>query len=508
MERYLDLFIGELEEYVKQLNKQLLRLEKDESDQSAIIEIFRIFHTVKGMAQTMGYESLTRLTHSIEDILGSAKSKGSVDSRFVDFLFAIADHLSRSAEALKKHVDLPAAESMMEAIAQIKAGKKIDYVAGEIKAESMDAIRIRLDKLDTLFNLTNELTIVKARLLKLSQDMDDQRLLALSENASRLMTSLQDEVMRLRMLPLSTVFDIFPRWFRDEAKRQKKPVSLEIVGGDIEVDRSITDILKEPLLHLVRNAIDHGIDPDRFEEKRRFHIVLSAERERDRIKISVTDDGKGIDTGEIRRIALEKGVATEQEMENFTVDDYYRLIMKPGFSTKKEVSTISGRGIGLDVVNNALGKLGGKLTVFSKRNIGSCFTLELPLSLAVVRAMVFSLDGQRYALPLTYITETFFMEDKQVKTVYHRELFPLRNDILPLVKLSSYLDCTPSTSRKAVIVVQYEGKRRGFVTDEILDEEEIVVKKLDPLMTAPYYSGCSVYSDGLPILILDPRGFE
>jgi two-component system chemotaxis sensor kinase CheA len=310
------------------------------------------------------------------------------------------------------------------------------------------------------------------------------------------------------MLPLLTVFDIFPRWFRDEAKRQKKPVSLEIVGGDIEVDRSITDILKEPLLHLVRNAIDHGIDPDRFEEKRRFHIVLSAERERDRIKISVTDDGKGIDTGEIRRIALEKGVATEQEMENFTVDDYHRLIMKPGFSTKKEVSTISGRGIGLDVVNNALGKLGGKLTVFSKRNIGSCFTLELPLSLAVVRAMVFSLDGQRYALPLTYITETFFMEDKQVKTVYHRELFPLRNDILPLVKLSSYLDCTPSTSRKAVIVVQYEGKRRGFVTDEILDEEEIVVKKLDPLMTAPYYSGCSVYSDGLPILILDPRGFE
>ena len=258
----------------------------------------------------------------------------------------------------------------------------------------------------------------------------------------------------------------------------------------------------------MRNALDHGIDPDSMKEDRRFHIVLSAERERDRIKISVTDDGKGIDIDSVRRIALEKEIATEQEMEHFTEDDYYRLIMKPGFSTKKEVSTLSGRGAGLDVVNNALVKLGGKLTVVSKRNIGSRFTLELPLSLAVVRAMVFSLNGQRYALPVTYITETFFMEEKQVKTVYHRELFPIRNDILPLVKLSDYLGCTPSSSRKAVIVVQYEGKSRGFVTDEILDEEEIVVKKLDPLMISPYYSGCSVYSDGLPILILDPRGFE
>jgi two-component system chemotaxis sensor kinase CheA len=508
MERYLDLFIGELEEYVKQLNKQLLHLESDESDQSAIIEVFRIFHTIKGMTQTMGYDSLTSMTHSIEDILGDAKSKGSVSPQFVDFLFTVADHLSRSAQALKKRGDLPSADYIRDAIAQIKAGKKMQYVAGETRAESADVIRIRLEKLDTLFNLTNELTIIKARLLKLSQEMDDPRLVGLSENASRLMTSLQDEVMRLRMLPLLTVFDIFPRWFRDEAKRQNKPVSLQIVGGDIEVDRSITDILKEPLLHLVRNAIDHAIEPGGSKEKRHFRILLSAERERDRIKISVTDDGKGIDVDEVRRIALEKGVVTEQEMEHFTEDDFYRLLTRPGFSTKREVSTLSGRGIGLDVVNNALVKLGGKLSIVSKPNIGSRFTLELPLSLAVLRAMVFSLDGQRYALPLTYITETFFMENKQVKTVYHRELFPLRNDILPLVKLSGHLGCQASTTRKAVIVVQYEGKRRGFITDEILDEEEIVVKKLDPLMTSPYYSGCSVYSDGLPILILDPRGFE
>lgn len=508
MERYLDLFVGELEEYVKQLNKQLLCLETNGCDQSAIIEVFRIFHTVKGMTQTMGYDSLTDMTHSIEDILGEAKSKGSVNPQFVDFLFSVADHLSRSAQALKKRGDLPPADHLMDAIAQIKEGKETHYVTGEVKAERMDAIRIRLEKLDTLFNLTNELTIIKSRLLKLSQEMEDPRLLGLSENASRLMASLQDEVMRLRMLPLSNVFDIFPRWFRDEAKRQNKTVSLDIIGGDIEVDRSITDILKEPLLHLVRNAIDHAIERGDAGGKRGFRIVLSAERERDRIKISVTDDGKGIDVDEVRCIALEKGIATAQEMEHFTDDDFYRLLTRPGFSTKKEVSTLSGRGIGLDVVNNALVKLGGKLTIVSKKNEGSRFTLELPLSLAVVRAMVFSLNGQRYALPLTYIVETFFMEQKQVKTVYHRDLFPLRNDILPLVELSGHLGCSSSMSRKAVIVVQYEGKRRGFITDEILDEEEIVVKKLDPLMTSAYYSGCSVYSDGLPILILDPRGFE
>lgn len=508
MEQYLDLFIGEIEEYTKQLNKQLLRLEADENDQSAIMEVFRIFHTIKGMSQTMGYDSLTNVAHSIEDILGEAKSKGSLHPRFVDFLFTVADHLSRSAQTLKQHGSLPAADAIMDAIARIKAGKKMQHAAGEATAESTDAIRIRLEKLDTLFNLTNELTIIKARLTKLSQELDDHRLMGLSDDASRLMTSLQDEVMRLRMLPLSTVFDIFPRWFRDEAKRQDKPVSLEIVGGEIEVDRSITDVLKEPLLHLVRNAIDHAIEPGGGPEKRRFRIVLSAERERDRIKISVADDGKGIDVEEVRRTALAKGIATEQEMAHFGEGEFYRLLTKPGFSTKKEVSTLSGRGIGLDVVTSALVKLGGKLSIFSRKNEGSRFVLELPLSLAVVRAMVFSLNGQRYALPLTYISETFFMEEKQIKTVYHRELFPLRDDILPLVKLSSHLDCKPSTSRKSVIVVQYEGKRRGFVTDGILDEEEIVVKRLDPLMTSSYYSGCSVYSDGLPILILDPRGFE
>lgn len=508
METYLELFISELEKYIKQLNKQLLNLESNRHDSASITEVFRIFHTIKGMSQTMGFDSLSDVSHNIEDLLGDAKKKGEISPKLIDFLFAATDLFTKSSKALKNREKLPAAKDILETIEGMKQGKDLEYVKDETLTEDITEIRIKMDKLDTLFNLTNELMITKSRILKLSQEISDTKLLGLCETASRLISSLQDEVMRLRMLPLSIVFEFFPRWFRDEAKRQKKDVALEIFGGEIEVDRSIIDILKEPLLHLLRNALDHGIETDNNRRQRKSKIILKAVRERDRIRISVSDNGKGIDVDEIRRKAIDKGIITEEEAQHFIKDDFFRLLTHSDFSTKEHVSTISGRGVGLNIVNSIVVNLGGKLVITSERGEGSCFTLELPLSLAIVRAMIFDLDGQRFALPLSYVQETFYVQEDMLKTVYHRELFPLRDEILPLVRLSDRLGCVGKKGRKSVVVVQYEGKRRGFITDAIVDEEEIVVKKLDPLLITPFYSGCSIYADGLPILILDPRGFE
>lgn len=506
MENYLELFISELQQYIRQLNKQLLILEAQEDDLAAIAEIFRIFHTIKGMAQTMGYTALGDVSHRIEDLLGVAKEAGHLEARVIDFLFHVVDILTQFTRALQENKALPSVDEIHEGITQLLQGEDWQHTGARAGSEEIADIRIKMEKLDKLFNLANELIINKARISKLSDEIGDSRLALLSDRTARLISSLQDEVMRLRMLPLSTVFDFFPRWFRDVTKSRQKEVILEIAGAEIEVDRSIIDVLKEPLMHLIRNAVDHGI-ADQHGSATKARVTLKAEREKERIMISVIDNGKGIDIDTIKQKALERGLISEADAARMQDEAVFRLLTNPDFSTRDEVTDISGRGVGLDIVDRTATKLGGRLLITSELGQGSCFTLELPLSLAIVRAMTFRLDGQRLAIPLSYIQETFYADSTKFSSVYHHDLYPLRDEILPLVRLARILSCHSNDGRKSVIVIEHQGKRKGFVTDGILGTEEIVVKKLDSLINVPYYSGCSIFTDGLPILILDPRGF-
>ena len=501
MEEYLDLFIGEIESYIKQLERELLNLEKDNKNRNAILEIFRILHTIKGMAQTMGFEDLGNLTHSVEDLLTEPKTKGEIDKRVVEFLFAITDFLTNFLQAIRTKSTLPPAEKLLITCQDIKQGKDITIEKSITAAQEIGEIRIKMAKLDILFNLTNELLIIRSRLLKLSSEIVNVELQTLSETAARLISVLQDEVVRLRMLPLTTVFEFFPRWLRDEAKKQNKEIDFQITGGELEVDRSIIDILKEPVMHLLRNALDHGIE-------KKGKITLNANREREFIKISVVDDGRGIDTEEIRKLIVARKLVDHATVQKLSNDDLYKFLLKPDFSTKKDVTTVSGRGIGLDIVHSFVSELGGRLEIQSEKGKGSTFTIELPISLAVIRAIIFGLDGQRFALPLNCVQESFYIDENVIQKILKRELIKLRNDILPLIRIGQKLNYPQKLGKKSVIVVNYEGIKRGFVTDEIIDEEEIVVKKTDTLLPASLYSGCSIYADGKPILILDPRGFE
>ncbi|MBN2619588.1 chemotaxis protein CheA [candidate division WOR-3 bacterium] len=505
MENYIELFISEFEQYIKQLNHHLLVLERNPRASESVSEVFRIFHTIKGMAQTMGYDTLSNLSHRTEDLLSGSKKTGEVKAYVTDLLFVIVDVLAQFAEALRtKHV-LPQVDDLLEAIEKVQRGESFHLCKGGVRTERVPEVRIKMQKLDTLFNLTNELTISRSRLAALSQDIDDERLSNLGEAIARMISSLQDEVMKLRMLPLSGVFEFFPRWFRDETKRMNKDVEFVIVGANIEVDRSIIDQLKEPLMHLIRNALDHGIAETKG--KARDRIEMYAVRERDRILISVADNGKGIDIEEVKQKAVKQGIVSKEEVEHYSDYDVYRLLTHPEFSTRDAVSTMSGRGMGLDIVVKTAERLGGRLLITSKLGVGTCFTLDLPLSMAIVRAMVVHINGQRFALPLTYVKETMYVDSTIIKRVYHRELLPLRDEILPLVRLSERLGCGNLPGRKSLVVIEHAGKRRGFIADSIVDEEEIVVKQLDSLLESSLYSGCSIYADGQPILILDPRGF-
>ncbi len=500
MEEYIDLFISEIESYIKQLDHELLDLEKNTRNRSAILEVFRILHTVKGMAQTMGFEELGNLAHSVEDLLIEPKTKGEIDRQLVNFVFVVNDYLTVFISAIKAKNPPPSARELLDACENIKQGKSftIEKMAAP---QEMGEIRVKMSKLDTLFNLTNELLIIRSRLLKLSSEIVNPELQTVTETAARLMTVLQDEIGRLRMLTLSTVFEFFPRWVRDEAKRQGKEVDFQITGGEIEVDRSIIEVLKEPIMHLLRNALDHGIEKE-------GRIALNATKEREYICISVVDDGRGIDTDEIRRIVVERKIVDETTAQRMSTDELYRFLLRPDFSTKREVTAVSGRGIGLDIVHTFIKELGGRLGIKSEKGKGSVFTIELPISLAVMRAIIFKLDGQRFALSLNCVQESFYIEESNIQRVYRHELIKLRDSILPLVRLGKKLDCVSMAGKKSVIVVDYEGTRRGFVADEIVDEQEIVVKKVDSLLPASLYAGCSIYDDGKPILILDPRGFE
>lgn len=508
MENYVELFISEFEQYIDQLNHHLLVLERDPRASESVSEVFRIFHTIKGMAQTMGYDTLSNLSHRTEDILGGSKKAGEVKAQFIDLLFIIVDVLAQSAEALRAKQNLPPVDDLLEAIVKVQRGEAFQIHKNGVSRDRVSEVRIRMEKLDTLFNLANELTISRSRLAVLSQEIDDERLNSLGEAVTRMISSLQDEVVKLRMLPLSGVFEFFPRWFRDETKRMNKDVELVIIGAHIEVDRSIIEELKEPLMHLIRNALDHGVTESTGTGKVRGRIEMHAVRERDRIVISVADNGKGIDTREVKKKAIKQGIVSKEEVAHYSDYDVYRLLTHPEFSTRDEVSTMSGRGIGLNIVAKTVEKLGGRLLITSRLGVGTCFTLDLPLSMAIVRAMVVRINGQRFALPLTHVKETMYIDDDTtIKRVYHRELLPLRDEILPLVRLSERLACAGSPGRKSLVVIEHGGKRRGFLADSIVDEEEIVVKRLDVLIESSLYSGCSIYADGQPILILDPRGF-
>jgi len=501
LEEYLSLFISETESYIKQLEKDLLTLEKDRKNRDVILEVFRILHTIKGMAQTMGFEELGNLAHSVEDLLTEPKTRGEIDGKTVEFLFIIVDYFSQVLKSIKNNAVLPPANELLTICEEIRQGKEVTLKRGTTEGPELGEIRIKMSKVDNLFNLTNELLIVRSRLVKLSSEIKNSELQNLTESAARLISSLQDEIMRLRMLPLSTVFEFFPRWLRDEAKKQDKEIEFVITGGELEVDRSIIDILKEPVMHLLRNALDHGIE-------KKGKITLSATREKEFIRISVSDDGKGIDSEEIRRLIVEKNLVDYNTAQSLGAGELYKFLLKPDFSTKKDVSKVSGRGIGLDIVNKFVKDLGGRLEIKSEKGRGSTFIIELPISLAVIRSFILGMDSQRYALPLNYVQETFYIDDKDIQTVYKHELIKLRNNILPLVRIPEKLNCVTKPGKKSVLVVDYEGKKRGFIVDEILNEDEIVVKKTDRFLPSSLFSGCSIYGDGKPILILDPRGFE
>src|SRR5216110_2026347 len=372
-------------------------------------------------------------------------------------------------------------------------------------------IRVELGRLDSLMDLIGELVTVRGRLNELAASARDPAIDDVAIQVSRLSRELQDEIIQARMTPVWQVFDRFPRLVRDLARELGKQVAFRVEGKEIELDRAILDELGDPLLHLLRNAVDHGVE-SQAERRRRgkkpeAEIVLAAVRERASVAISVSDDGRGIDRKSILERAKRDGVV-DPHAEALTDDQLLRVLARPGFSTAEAVTSVSGRGVGIDVAVTRIRVLGGSIEIRSVEGKGTTFVMRLPVTLAIVRALIAGVGAERYALPLTYVAETVEFGVQATTIVEGREAIVLRDRVVPLVHLRRLLGVSGDAPTRCPIIVLEMGERTsGVVVDGMLGQQEIVVKGFDaPQGTLPVFSGATIMGDGVPALILDAGG--
>jgi len=377
-------------------------------------------------------------------------------------------------------------------------------------------IRVDLRRLDTLMDLIGELVTERGRLNEVAARWagQDPEIDEVAIQISRLSADLQNEIIQARMTPVWQVFDRFPRLVRDVARQLEKQVSFRVEGKEIELDREILDALGDPLVHLLRNAVDHGIEPPaerkRLKKNPEGEIVLAAVRERSSVAISIADDGRGIDRVRILEKAKREGIVGPH-VESLSDDQLLRVLARPGFSTAESVTSVSGRGVGIDVAMTRIRALGGSIEIRTEPGKGTAFVLRLPVTLAIVRALIAAVGHERYALPLTYVAETVELGTVPLTTMEGRDAIVLRDRVIPLVDLRKLLGTNGGAPapppRRPVIVLEMGERRAAVVVDGMLSQQEIVVKGFDaPQGTLPVFSGATIMGDGVPALILDSAG--
>ena len=385
-----------------------------------------------------------------------------------------------------------------------------NQAAAQKKSHAGQSVRVDIEKLDTLMNLMGELVINKVRLEQIGQTHRLSELTETLEQMDRVTTDLQNIVMKVRMVPVSQVFNRFPRMVRDVTKELNKEINLTIEGEDTELDRTVIDEIGDPIMHLLRNSLDHGVEmPDEREAKgkpRIGEVGLIARHEGNNVVIMVTDDGKGINADVIRRKAVEKGLYTQEEVDSMDDADAVRIIFLPGFSTAEKISDISGRGVGMDVVKSKIESLSGHVDVETRVNEGSIFKIKLPLTLAIIQAMLVQVQNEMYAIPLASIDSTLSIQPTDISTVQNNEVIVLRGEIIPIIRMEETLMVphVRDTQELFVVVVHAGDSKAGIVVDKLIGQQEIVIKTLGNLfMGLKMFSGATVLGDGRVALILD-----
>ncbi|MDE5049985.1 chemotaxis protein CheA [Pseudomonas aeruginosa] len=378
-------------------------------------------------------------------------------------------------------------------------------------SEAETTVRVDTARLDEIMNMVGELVLVRNRLVRLGLNSGDEAMAKAVANLDVVTGDLQMSVMKTRMQPIKKVFGRFPRLVRDLARNMKKEINLELVGEETDLDKNLVEALADPLVHLVRNAVDHGIEsPEEREaagKPRVGQVVLSAEQEGDHILLMITDDGKGMDAEVLRNKAVEKGLLERDAADRLTDLECYNLIFAPGFSTKTEISDVSGRGVGMDVVKTKISQLNGTVNVFSQKGSGSKIVIKVPLTLAIMPTLMVMLGSQAFAFPLVNVNEIFHLDLSRTNVVDGQEVVIVRDKALPLFYLKRWL--VPSAAHEEqgeghVVIMSVGTQRIGFVVDQLVGQEEVVIKPLGKMLQGtPGMAGATITGDGRIALILD-----
>ena len=528
MSEFKDLFAAEAQEHLETMNAGLLALERDPADTEALADVFRAAHTLKGIAATMGYDELAALAHAVEDRLDALREgKDKFTTETANLLFQAVDALkSVLSDVLADRpvkIDVEQWQKVLREFEEpttetpLYRGKKETGAPTRsviAPLELPQTIRVNTRHLDDLLNIVAELVISRSHLWRLQETYNLPELKEALEKHDRLLSNLRDAVLQTRMVPVAHIFNRFPRMVRDLLRERGKEADFIIEGYDIELDRTILERVSDPLMHLLRNAVDHGIEPPE-ERKRagkplRGKIWLRAWRERESVIIEVADDGKGMQKARILKRAIEQGLITPEEAEELNDHQVFMLICEPGFSTADHVTAVSGRGVGMDVVRREIEALHGTLTIDSQPGQGTTFRLRLPLTLAIVQALLVMVGTEMYAIPLSQVERTLEIRPDQVTEIQQWQIVTdEEKKALPLVSLSDLLE-VPDTrladqeSRYAIVVGE-ERRRVGLVADKLLGQEEIVIRPLPAILGhVPGIAGASILGEGRVILILDP----
>jgi two-component system chemotaxis sensor kinase CheA len=558
-------FLTETHEGLAALDAALLKLERVPEDRKTLSEIFRLVHTIKGTCGFLGLSRLEAVAHAAENVLGryrdgvlsvtpagvtlvlraldrikeivaGLESKGAEpvgdDSRLIADLDAAASgtdvESAREADtASRSEADAdgdsnqppvaPTATQQAEAPLPADAGTASDGTSGRAVPQS---IRVSVDVLEDLMMLVSELVLTRNQLLQLSRARGDGAYTVPLQRLSHITSDLQDGVMKTRMQPIGNAWGKLPRLVRDLSIELGKRIELDMRGADTELDRQVLELIKDPLTHMVRNSADHGLEmPD---ERRRAgkpetgRIRLNAYHEGGHILIEIADDGRGLNTERIRAKVLAQGLATELELSGMPERDLHRFIFRAGFSTAQAVTAVSGRGVGMDVVKTNVERIGGTIDVASSVGGGTSFTIKIPLTLAIVSALIVEVAGERFAVPQIGVLELVRVgggSDAKVERIKDAPVLRLRDRLLPLVSLADVLGLSDTdaqaalTDRGFIVVTQVGASVFGIIVDRLYDTEEIVVKPVPPILRhIGMFSGNTILGDGSVIMILDPNG--
>jgi two-component system chemotaxis sensor kinase CheA len=570
----LQVFLEEAEEQIALLDRTIVDLEKNGSDPQLLQEIFRAAHTIKGSSAMLGHQPMAELTHAMESLLDMLrKDKVKISGEVADCLLGALDTLKALKDELasRRECSVDAAPAVMQlkkVIAKASApgrrsvagnraesresgqravsegkGVAVGATASETAHHSAltegganrqldpasprqddrissQSVRVDVRVLDNLMNMVEELVIDRSRMVQINRVLeskygDDRLIRDLSQTSHhivKVINELQQDVMRVRMVPVGTLFGSFPRLVRDLARQENKTLTFVVEGEETELDRTIIEKMRDPLVHLLRNAVDHGVESPEERKaagKSETAIVrLCAYQEEGHIVIILEDDGRGIDTARVREASVEKGLVAADDAARLADADAMSLIFLSGVSTTETANEISGRGVGLDVVKANIEALGGSVRVESKVGQGARFTIVLPLTVAVIQGLMVSLGRTTYIMPLSGVLEILRMGPGDIETIKGREVIRLRDRIIPLVRIET-VRCIERPvpgdgAARIVVVAGDERKAVGVVVDELVDQQEFVVKPLNRyLANARVLAGATILGDGRVGLVVD-----